>query len=61
MASVDSPLPGDDVLRGATIREVSQAVFSVSQLRALVGYISQLFNAELVSVREVSAVVSEKS
>jgi hypothetical protein len=50
-ASVDSPLPGDDdVLQGATIREVSQAVFSASQLGALVGYISRPFNAEPVSV-----------
>jgi hypothetical protein len=39
-ASVDSPLPGDDdVLRGATICEVSQAVFSVGQLGGLGGYI----------------------
>jgi hypothetical protein len=38
MASVDSPLLGDDdVLRGARIREVSQEVFPASQLGALVG------------------------
>jgi hypothetical protein len=45
-ASVDSPLPGDDVLRDATTQEVSQAVFSESPLGALVGYISRPFNAE---------------
>jgi hypothetical protein len=34
MARVDSALPGDeDVLRGATIREVSQAVFSSGSAR----------------------------
>jgi hypothetical protein len=39
-ASVDSLLPGDeDVLRDATIHEVSQAVFSASQLGVLIGYI----------------------
>jgi hypothetical protein len=44
--SVNSPLPGDDdVLRGTTIREVSQAVFSVSQLGVLVGHIRRPFNA----------------
>jgi hypothetical protein len=48
-ASVDSPLPGDDdVLRGARIREVSQAVFPASQLGALVGYIRRPFSAQLV-------------
>jgi hypothetical protein len=51
-ASVDSLLPGDDdVLRGATIREVSQAVFPASQLGVLVGYLRRPFNAELVSGR----------
>jgi hypothetical protein len=46
-ASVDRRLPGnDDILRDATIREVSQVVFSASPLKALVGYISQPFNAE---------------
>jgi hypothetical protein len=41
-ASVDSPLPGDDeVLRDARIRDLSQAVFSASQLGALVGYIRE--------------------
>jgi hypothetical protein len=49
MASVDSPLPGVDVLCGTTIREESQAVFPVSQLGALVGYIRRPFNAELES------------
>jgi hypothetical protein len=50
MARVDSPLLGDDdVLQGATIREVLRAVFSASQLGALISYISQLFNEELVS------------
>jgi hypothetical protein len=50
-ASVDSPLPGDDdVLRGATIREVSQAAFTASQLGALIGYICRPFNAQSVSV-----------
>jgi hypothetical protein len=35
-ASVDSLLPGDDdILRDATIQEVSQAVFSASQLGVL--------------------------
>jgi hypothetical protein len=48
-ASVDSPLPGDnDILRGATICEESQAVFPASQLGVLVGYIRRPFNAELV-------------
>jgi hypothetical protein len=41
VASVDGLLPSDkDVLRDATIQEVSQAMFSASQLGALVGYIS---------------------
>jgi hypothetical protein len=40
MASVDSRCWGDeDILRGATIREVSPAVFTAGQLGALVGYI----------------------
>jgi hypothetical protein len=44
---VDSPLPGDDdVLRSATICEVSQAVFTASQLGVLIGYISRPFDAE---------------
>jgi hypothetical protein len=44
MASVDSLLPGDsDVLRDATIREVSQAVFSAGQLGGLGGYIRRPF------------------
>jgi hypothetical protein len=35
MASVDSPLPSDDdVLRGTTICEVSQAVFSSGSARS---------------------------
>jgi hypothetical protein len=46
VANVDSPLPGDeDVLRDATIREVSQVVFSASQLGALIGYIRLPFSA----------------
>jgi hypothetical protein len=49
IARVDSPLPGDDdILRDATIQDVSQAVFSASPLRVLRGYISRPFNAELV-------------
>jgi hypothetical protein len=57
-ASVDSPLPGDDdVLRDATVREVSQAVFSASQLGALIGYISRSFNAELVRVGQERVIV----
>jgi hypothetical protein len=54
-ASVDSPLLGDnDVLRGATICEVAQAVFTASQLGALIGYIGRPFDAEeLVGVRGV--------
>jgi hypothetical protein len=52
-ASVDSLLPGDeDVLRDATIHEVSQAVFSASQLGALIGYKRRLFNAVIASVKE---------
>jgi hypothetical protein len=51
VASVDSLLPGDeDILQDATIREVSKAVFSASLLGALGGYVSQPFNAELVSI-----------
>jgi hypothetical protein len=50
VANVDSPLPGDDILRDATIQQVLQAVFSASPLEALGGYISRLFNTELVSV-----------
>jgi hypothetical protein len=50
VASVIRLLPGDDVLRGARIREVAQAVFSANQLGALVGYIRRPFNAEPVSV-----------
>jgi hypothetical protein len=46
-ANVDSLLPGDkDILRNATLREVSQAVFSASPLGALRGYISRLFYTE---------------
>jgi hypothetical protein len=48
-ASVDIPFPGDDdVLRGARLREVSQAAFPASQLGALVGYTWRPFGAELV-------------
>jgi hypothetical protein len=48
-------LPGDDVIRRARIREVAQAVFPASQLRAaLVGYIRRPFSAEFSSARRGS-------
>jgi hypothetical protein len=40
-------LPGDDdVIRRARIREVSQAVFTASQLGALIGYIRRPVSTE---------------
>jgi hypothetical protein len=48
-------LPGDDdVIRRARIREVSQAVFTASQLGALVGYIKRPFNAEWSLVKRAA-------
>jgi hypothetical protein len=47
-------LDGDDVVRDETIEEVSQAVFSASPLRALVGYIIRL--TKLGSASAVRAV-----
>jgi hypothetical protein len=66
LRSVDSPLPGDDdVIRRARIREVSPAVFTASQLGALVGYIRRPFSAEFSEESErwksVNAEFSEES
>jgi hypothetical protein len=46
--AVTTALPGDDdVIQRARIREGSQAVFTASQLGALIGYIRRPFNGEL--------------